>query len=94
MKTIPHQGLFASFRVCPNCGGYFAPDTDTKIRQVFFILVALISLVFTCFLYFELGDWLDPAISSYVALGLLIYWGNKKIYLVPYTKKRPTSTDA
>lgn len=87
MKQLPHEGMLASFRICPNCEGLFAPDPDTKVRQAICILLALISLVFTLLLYFESNSWLISAVSSYVVLGVLIYWGNKKMYLVPYIKK-------
>ena len=35
-------------------------------------------------LYFSGIEWLIPALISYLFLGLLIYWGNKHIFLVPY----------
>ena len=93
MKELPHQSVFASFRACPECEGLFTPDTDTKIRQALCILVALIALVYTLCLYFDTNGWLVPAISSYVALGVLIYRGNKKMYLVPYDKEGGTTND-
>jgi hypothetical protein len=93
LKELPHQGLLASFRVCPECGGAFTVDPDTKIRQGIFIFVALLSLVFTVFLYFEFSGWLVPSLSSYVALGLLIYRGNKKMYLVPWPPDKTSSND-
>ena len=86
IKELPRQGFFDSYRICPECGGSFTVDKDTKYRQALFIIVALISLVFTMLLYYGDNTWLFPAILSYVALGILLYWGNKKIYYVPYEK--------
>ena len=84
LRELPHPGLFANYRICPECSGAFTPDPDTKIRQGLFISVALLSLVFTVFLYSNGSDWLVPSLFSYTVLGLLIFWGNKKMYLVPY----------
>jgi uncharacterized protein (DUF983 family) len=87
LNELPHQGLVKSFRICPNCGGSFVVDTDTKYRQATLIVILVISLVVTILLYY--GDqekWLIPALVSYVVLGLLLYWGNKKVFLVPYQK--------
>jgi ribosomal protein S27AE len=93
LKELPHQGLFKSHRVCPECGGCFTADTDTKYRQALFIVIALLSLVFTLFLYYEDPDWLIPALASYVALGIVICWGNKKMFLVPYNKNKNNTDD-
>lgn len=78
--------------MCPNCGESFTADTDTKFRQALFIIIALISLFFTIFLYLDGTGWLIPALVSYFALGLLIYWGNKKVFLVAY-KQGGNKTD-
>jgi len=86
LKELPHQGFFVSYRICPKCDGFFTADTDTKYRQALLIVIMLISLVFTIFLYFGENEWLTPAIVSYVAFVLILYWGNKKIYFVPYKK--------
>lgn len=86
LRELRHQGFLKSFRICPNCKGSFTVDTDTKYRQAIFIFIALISLAFTMLLYFRGSKWLIPALVSYVILGLLIYWGNKQVYLVPYQK--------
>jgi len=88
LRELRHQGLLKSFRICPNCGGSFTVDSDTKYRQAIFIFIALISLAFTILLYFLGSEWLIPALISYVILGLLIYWGNKQVYLVPYQKEQ------
>lgn len=87
LKEIPHRGLFDSCRSCPECGGDFTVDNDTKLRQALFIIVTLISLVFTGLLYFGDRGWLVPALTSYAAVGGLIAWGNRKVYLVPCKKK-------
>jgi hypothetical protein len=87
MRELKHQGYWQSYRICPGCGGKLTVDRDTKIRQMLFILVALMSLVFTLFHYFVGGWWIYPSIASYVALGLLIWWGNSKVILVRYEEK-------
>ena len=86
IKELPHQGLFDSYRICPQCGGSFTVDTDTKYRQFYFIIIILISLIFTLFLYFDSNDWLLPVIISYIVFVALLYWGDKKVYYVPYKK--------
>jgi len=49
-------------------------------------------LVFTLFLYFDDTAWLIPSLISYIALGALLFWGNKKVHFVPYDKvQQPTS---
>ena len=93
LRELRYQGLFKSFRIRPNCGGSFTVDTGTKYRQAVFILIALISLTFTILLYFRGSDWLFPALVSYVVLGLLIYWGNKQLFLVPYPKGQNSTND-
>ena len=49
-------------------------------------------MIFTLFLYYENTGWLIPALVSYFALGLLLYWGNKKLFFVPY-KQDGNKTD-
>ena len=61
MRKLPHRGYFQSFRICPNCGGKFTVDRDTKIRQVLFIVIVLISLGFTILLYFQGSRWIGVA---------------------------------
>lgn len=84
LRELRHESLFGSFRVCPNCGASFQVDTDTKYRQAAFIIILILSLAFTILLYYGNRQWLIPALVSYVVLGLLIYWGNRKVFLVPY----------
>jgi uncharacterized protein (DUF983 family) len=84
LRELPHQGFSKSFRICPDCGGSFTPDKDTKYRQAIFIVIAIICLVLTLFLYFDGTNWLVPSVTSYVIFALLLYWGNKRIFLVPY----------
>ena len=88
LAELPHPGLFKNYRICPACGGAFTPDTPTKYRQALCILIALVSLFLTVRLYI-VGDWLWPALVSYAILALLIFWGNKRIYLVPYRQNPP-----
>lgn len=94
MRELDHPGLFENYRVCPGCGGRFTPDRKTKYRQAMSILVAIVSLVFTVLLYFQGTDWLIPGLISYLVLGLMIYRGNKRIYLVPYDVGRETADDS
>jgi pilus assembly protein TadC len=88
MRELPHQGYFKNFRICPNCKGKFMVNSDTKIRQALLIPIALISLTFTILLYFNGSGWLSPALTSYVALILLILWGNSQVFLVPYNDEK------
>ena len=91
IRELPHPGLLKNYRTCPKCGGRFTVDSDTKYRQAILIVVMLLSLLFTLFLYFEDTGWLGPALLSYVVFGLLLYWGNRKVFLVPYVQDpRPT----
>ena len=93
LKELPHQGLFNSFKICPSCGDKFTVDTDTKYRQAIFIFIALISLAFTILLYFRGLEWLIPSLVSYVVLGLLIYWGNRQLFLVQSGKDQNPNND-
>ena len=93
VNELPHQGLFKRFRICPDCERSFTVDTDTKYRQAICLIVAVISLVFTVFLYFLGSEWLIPAIVSYAVLGLLIYWGNRQLFFVPYEKGKDSTKD-
>jgi hypothetical protein len=93
-RKLPHPGLFKNYRNCPDCEGRFTPDIDTKYRQAIFIFMALISLAFTMLMYMGATEWLVPAIFSYVILALLIYWGNKLIYFVPYQNKEKAPGDS
>jgi hypothetical protein len=68
-------------------------DTDTKYRQAFFFFILAFSLVYTILLYYRGLEWLIPALVSYAFLGLIIYWGNKKVFLVPYQKDRKPTND-
>ena len=94
LRELPHQGFFKSFRICPDCGGSFTVDTDTKYRQAVCLFIAIISLVVTMLLYFRGTEWLIPAVLSYVILGLIIYWGNKRMYLIPYQNDKITTNDS
>ncbi|PLX77504.1 MAG: hypothetical protein C0615_05035 [Desulfuromonas sp.] len=85
--------MFRSDRVCANCGGRFTADRDTKIRQALFIIVAIVSLIFTLLLYYESNDWLFPAMVSYLALTGLIWWGNRKVRFVPYRQHENMNND-
>ena len=93
VRELRHPGLFKDYRICPNCQGLFTADSDTKYRQAICIFIAIVSLVFTLLLYFESVGWLLPAVFSYVILGLLIYWGNKRIFFVAYKNDQDTTND-
>lgn len=93
INELPHQGFFDSYRVCPKCGGSFTSDKDTKYRQALCLFIAIISLAVTMLLYLQGTEWLIPAIVSYVILGLIIYWGNKRMFFVPYQKDQNTNND-
>jgi hypothetical protein len=86
IKDIPHNGLMKDFRICPDCGGKFTVDKDTKYRQLFCLIFALIALLFTMLLYFGNNEFLIPAFISYIAIGVIVFRGNKKLYFVPYIK--------
>ena len=93
VRELRHQGFFNNFRICPDCGGRFTVDTKTKQRQAAFIVIAVISLVFTLLLYYQDPKWLTLALVSYVVLGLLIYWGNKKVFFVAYNEDQNNTDD-
>jgi len=56
--------------------------------------MTLISLVVTLLLYFDGTAWLIPAVISYILAGAVLYWGNRKVYLVPYNKGQKSDSDA
>jgi len=93
INELPHPGWFENYRVCPNCDEKFTVDTDTKYRQAALIVILLIVLVFTLLLYYWGPVWLIPAIVSYIVLGVLLYWGNKKLFLVPYPTDAESRND-
>jgi hypothetical protein len=86
MRELRHPGLFANYRRCPHCGCCFTVDPDTRWRQALCIVIAFISLLFTTMLYLDDSSWLSPALLSYAALAILIYHGNKKVFLVPWSR--------
>jgi len=84
LRTLKHQGMFASHRICPTCGGSLEVDPHTKRRQAAFILLAVLSLIFTVLMYIDFRQWAPFAIPSYALLGGLVYFANQKVYLVKY----------
>jgi len=86
IRRLPHPGFFKNYRICPNCQEKFTVDIDTKYRQAFCLCIVLVSLVFTLLLYMKNFEWLLPALVSYAVFGLVLYWGNKKLFYVPYKK--------
>ena len=83
VRELQHQGLFKSYRICPDCDGCFTVDPKTKRRQAAFIILALVALALTLFLYLDGTQWLAPALVVYAVLAALIYWSNKHVYFVP-----------
>lgn len=84
VRELPHQSWWKHYRCCPSCGGRITVDRDTRIRQYLFLLVALISLLFTVLLHFEGPAWLMPALLSYLVMAVALYWGTKHVRFVPY----------
>ncbi len=89
VRKLVHQGLFASYRTCPDCGGHFTVDAKTRQRQAVALVVALAALVLTLLLNFQGVKWLGPAVVVYTVLGALVYWGNKRVRFVPVQKPEP-----
>ena len=83
LRKLDHPGLFANYRLCPDCKEAFTVDDKTRRRQMICIGIALLSLAFTVLLYFGENDWLLPALVSYALLAMLIYYGNRRVKLVP-----------
>jgi len=94
IRELPHPDLVQNYRICPHCGGSFTVDSDSKRRQAIFLIMTLISLVFTLLLYFDGTAWLIPAVISYIFWGAVLYWGNRKVYFVPYSKGQKSDSDA
>lgn len=88
LREVPYEGVFKSYRECPYCSGFFTVDKKTKSRQKLFLLIILLSLVVTILLYVQGSDWIIPALSCHLVFGIYLYWANKRLYLVPYVKKR------
>ncbi len=84
LAKLPHPSLFASHRLCPKCNKAFTVDPITKVRQGVAIFIALIALLLTGLMYFEGTEWLFHSLLSYAILGSIIWWGNKRVQLVPY----------
>jgi len=84
IQELSHPGLFKNYRTCTSCGGKFTPDIHTKYLQAICILLAIVSLGITLLLFFDGTSWLVPAIITYLILAALIFWGNKRMFLVAY----------
>ncbi|UCD70027.1 MAG: hypothetical protein JSW48_08345 [Betaproteobacteria bacterium] len=63
-------------------------DAGTRYRQAAFLVIAVVSLIMTLLLYVRGTVWLISALVSYIVLGLLIYWGNKRLHLVPFEQRQ------
>lgn len=74
--------MLVSYRICPACNQAFEVDPKTKRRQAVFIVLALVSLVLTVLMYVDDTKWLPYALLSYVLLGAVIYYGNKRVFFV------------
>ncbi len=88
LRDLKHQGMLRSDRICPNCCGRFTVDADTKRRQLWFIVLAVVSLVLTLLAYFEFADCLSLALLSYLLIAVLLIWANGKVKLVPFAGSR------
>lgn len=93
LRKLKHQGMLASHRVCPHCEGPFEVDPQTKRRQAAFIVLATISLIFTVLMYFDFQRWVLFAIPTYVVLVALIYFANRKVYLVKHDRNASQSEE-
>jgi ssDNA-binding Zn-finger/Zn-ribbon topoisomerase 1 len=87
VRHLKHQGMFKSYRICPDCKGEFEVDSKTKKRQAICVVVALLALLFTGLLYYQGTHWLIPTIVSNCLLVAIIYWGNKQVHFVPYHRR-------
>lgn len=86
VKELGYGRIFTNYRICPHCDGKIIVDKDTRYRYLVFIVISLISLVFTLFLYFDGSKWLVPALATYVVMGVYLYWCTNNVYFVPYGK--------
>ncbi len=84
LRELPYQGLFKTFRICPKCGGRFTVDIETKRWQAVCLIIGMISLCFTLLMYYVGSAWIMPSLLTYIILALIIYWRNKRVFLVPY----------
>lgn len=82
LRKVKHEGLFVSYRICPACHQAFEVDAKTKRLQVVTILLALISLVLTVLMYIDVEKWLPYAVPSYLLIGIIVYYGNKRVFFV------------
>ena len=82
LRKIKHQGFLESYRICPACNQAFEVDPRTKRRQAVFIVLALVSLVLTVLMYVDVKKWLPYAALSYLLLGAVIYYGNRRVFFV------------
>jgi uncharacterized protein YbaR (Trm112 family) len=94
LRKLKHQGMLASHRICPHCAEAFEVDPHTKRRQAAFIVLAIVSLIFTILMYFDFRGWALFGIPTYVILGALIYSANRKVYLVKHDRAKTRSDEA
>lgn len=93
LRELPYESKWKNYRQCPYCSQYFTVDKKTKKRQAVFIVLTLISLVLTLFMYYGSSRWLVLAVISYLIIGIGLYWANKQVFLVPYEgEKRKKDT--
>jgi len=86
LARLPHPSLFANYRECPECKDRFTVDTATKYRQALALVSAVVALIYTVLMYIHGSEWLFHSLVSYVILGSIIWWGNKRVRLVPYRR--------
>ncbi len=84
---LDHPSIFANFRQCPVCSQPFTVDSKTRLRQALAIIVAIVALIYTILMYFQGTAWLFHSLASYVILALLVWFGNKRVRLVPYRRR-------
>jgi hypothetical protein len=87
-RKIQNRISLKPYQACPFCGRPFTVDLATKRRQGIAIGIALTSLALTIGLFGNPKTWVIPAVSSYIVLGIFIYWGNKRVEFVRYENRQ------
>jgi len=82
LRQVRHEGWFTTRRMCPSCKLAFDLDASTKVRQGLFLASAILALTFTVLAWLYGSAWGGWAAASYVLAGALLYYGNRKIYLI------------
>ncbi len=94
IRELPYQGFFKSFRICPDCGGCFTVDADTKHRQTILLFILIVTLLIMMLLYFLGSEWWKiPSIFCFVIVGLFTCWANKRVFLVSCREDQKKSSN-